>query len=166
VTCYATDGQGHALRKIADQIPLHGETPQAFTVEPADGQNARAVFEHCDCAHVAPRGRMMLKRFIPMICIGATAVLAVVMPLDAQQPQPAPAVPALAELVKKESEPPLADLRRAIDAKSSDGFAKAFGRLTQACNRCHQEAGVGFIVIRVPTASPFSNQLFPPTETR
>jgi hypothetical protein len=162
------------------------------------------------------------KHFFLTLWVAATAVLAVVIPLDAQQPQPAPvadpAVPALAdimsatqlrhlklaysgkvmnwplagyelgliqqnfdaaerhyavfkdiplaELVKTESGPPLADLRRAIDAKSSDGFAKAFVRLTQACNRCHQAAGVGFIVIRIPTASPFSNQLFPPTETR
>ena len=72
----------------------------------------------------------------------------------------------LADLIKQESEPPLADLRRAIDARNSDGFVQAFVKLTQACNRCHQAAGVGFIVIRVPTASPFSNQLFPPTETR
>lgn len=161
-----------------------------------------------------------MKRFILMIGIGATAVLAAVVRLDAQQSQPAadPAVPALADimsttqlrhlklayagkvanwplagyelgliqqsfdsaarhypvfkgipladLIKQESEPPLADLRRAIDARSSDGFVKAFDRLTQACNRCHQAAGVGFIVIRIPTASPFSNQLFPPTETR
>jgi hypothetical protein len=72
----------------------------------------------------------------------------------------------LADLVKQESAPPLADLRRAIDAKSSDGFAKAFGQLTEACNRCHRSAGVGFVVIRIPTASPFSNQFFPPTQTR
>jgi hypothetical protein len=72
----------------------------------------------------------------------------------------------LADLVKQESAPPLADLRRAIDAKSSDGFAKAFGQLTEACNRCHRSAGVGFVVIRIPTASPFSNQLFPPTQAR
>jgi hypothetical protein len=164
----------------------------------------------------------MTKRFILTICAGATAVLAAVVPLDAQQPQPAPAADpaapeladimsttqlrhlklaysgkvanwplagyelglirqsfdaaarhypvfkgiALAELVKRESEPALADLRRAIDAKSSDGFVQAFVKLTQACNRCHQAAGVGFIVIRVPTSSPFSNQLFPPIETR
>jgi hypothetical protein len=38
--------------------------------------------------------------------------------------------------------------------------------LSSERNRCHQEVGVGFIVIRIPTASPFSNQLFPPTETR
>jgi hypothetical protein len=72
----------------------------------------------------------------------------------------------LAELIKSESEPPLADLRKSIDAKNLDDFARAFGKLTDACNRCHREAGVGFIVIRVPTSSPFSNQLFPPTETR
>lgn len=72
----------------------------------------------------------------------------------------------LAEFIKSESEPPLADLRKAIDAKNLDDFATAFGKLTDACNRCHRAAGVGFIVIRVPTSSPFSNQLFPPTETR
>ena len=72
----------------------------------------------------------------------------------------------VAELVKQESAPPIADLRRAIDAKSSDGSAKAFVRLTEACNGCHRAAGVGFIVIRTPAASPFSNQLFPPTEAR
>jgi len=72
----------------------------------------------------------------------------------------------LAELIKSESEPPLADLRKAIDAKNLDDFATAFGKLTDACNRCHRAAGVGFIVIRIPTSSPFSNQLFPPTETR
>jgi hypothetical protein len=164
----------------------------------------------------------MMKRFILTIGLGATAVLAAVVRLDAQQAQPAPvadpAVPALADimsttqlrhlklayagkvenwplagyelgliqqsfdaaarrypvfkdipladLIKQESEPPLADLRRAIDAKNGDGFVRAFGRLTQACNRCHQAAGVGFIVIRIPTASPFSNQLFPPRGTR
>jgi hypothetical protein len=72
----------------------------------------------------------------------------------------------LADLIKNESEPPLADLRKAIDAKNLDDFAGAFGRLTDACNRCHRAAGVGFIVVRIPTSSPFSNQLFPPTETR
>ena len=72
----------------------------------------------------------------------------------------------LAQLIKNESEPPLADLRKAVDAKSSEDFGKAFGKLTDACNRCHRAAGVGFIVIRVPTSSPFSNQLFPPIEAR
>jgi hypothetical protein len=57
-------------------------------------------------------------------------------------------------------------LRKAVDAKSSGDFGKAFGKLTDACNRCHRAAGVGFIVIRVPISSPFSNQLFPPIEAR
>jgi hypothetical protein len=72
----------------------------------------------------------------------------------------------LAQLIKNESEPPLVDLRKAVDAKSSEDFGKAFGKLTDACNRCHRAAAVGFIVIRVPISSPFSNQLFPPIEAR
>lgn len=163
-----------------------------------------------------------MNRIILTACAGAAATVAAILPLDAQQSQPAgasdPVTPALADimattqfrhlklaysgkvlnwplagyeldlmqrsfdtaarlyptvkdlsladLVKQESAPPLADLRRAIDAKSSDDFAKAFVRLTEACNRCHRSAGVGFVVIRIPTASPFSNQLFPPPQTR
>jgi hypothetical protein len=72
----------------------------------------------------------------------------------------------VAELIKQESAQPIADLRRAIDAKSSDGSVKAFVRLTKACNGCHQAAGVGFIVIRSPAASPFSNQLFTPADAK
>ncbi len=70
----------------------------------------------------------------------------------------------LAQLIKDESGPPVADLGKAIEIKSSADFTKAFARLTQACNHCHREAGVGFIVIRIPTSSPFSNQLFPPEQ--
>jgi hypothetical protein len=70
----------------------------------------------------------------------------------------------LAQLVKDESEPPLADLAKAIEMKSSADFTHAFARLTDACNHCHRNAGVGFIVMRVPTSSPFSNQLFPPVQ--
>ncbi len=35
-------------------------------------------------------------------------------------------------------------------------------RLTTACNSCHAAAHVSFIKVRGPTASPFSNQFFPP----
>ena len=41
-------------------------------------------------------------------------------------------------------------------------FASTFGELTVACNACHQSVGRGFVVMRVPTASPFSDQVFPP----
>ena len=68
----------------------------------------------------------------------------------------------LAQLIKDESGPPLADLGKAIERKNSADFIKAFGKLTDACNRCHQAAGISFIVIRIPTSSPYSNQLFPP----
>lgn len=57
---------------------------------------------------------------------------------------------------------PAAEIDAAIKAKDGGRFAKAFGELTRACNSCHQAQGVGFIVIKVPTASPFSNQVFTP----
>lgn len=60
---------------------------------------------------------------------------------------------------------PLADLDAAIAAKDSAGFRKAFDSLTGACNACHRAAGHGYIVIKRPGASPFSNQAFTP-ETR
>ena len=48
----------------------------------------------------------------------------------------------LARLIKDESGPPLADLGKAIERKNSADFIKAFGKLTDACNRCHREASV------------------------
>jgi hypothetical protein len=50
----------------------------------------------------------------------------------------------------------------AIEVKDSMKFAKGFSELTAACNACHQAIGRGFIVIQVPTASPFSDQSFSP----
>ena len=70
----------------------------------------------------------------------------------------------LAQLIKDESGPPLADLGKAIERKNYADFARAFTKLTEACNRCHRDAKAGFIVIRIPTSSPFSNQLFPPAQ--
>ncbi len=58
--------------------------------------------------------------------------------------------------------PPAQQIGEAINAKDSKKFATAFGDLTAACNSCHQAIGRGFIVIKVPTASPFSNQSFAP----
>ncbi|MGB6909951.1 MAG: hypothetical protein WBE01_09515 [Methyloceanibacter sp.] len=59
---------------------------------------------------------------------------------------------------------PIQLIHDAIEAKDSTKFSKAFNDLTAACNACHQAIGRGFIVIQVPTASPFSNQLFSPRE--
>jgi hypothetical protein len=63
---------------------------------------------------------------------------------------------------KDDSGPPLADVARAVAAGNKQDFVNAFERLTAACNACHQSAHVGFIKIRVPTSSPFTDQSFPP----
>ena len=62
---------------------------------------------------------------------------------------------------------PTDDVERAIGAKDSAAFAKAYGRLTTSCNACHEATGLGFIEIRVPRlspleTSPFSDETFPP----
>jgi len=52
-----------------------------------------------------------------------------------------------------------------MSRSAADGahFATAFADLTAAaCNGCHRAGQVGFITIRIPTASPFSNQSFTP----
>ena len=46
------------------------------------------------------------------------------------------------------------DLDDAIKAKDEQKFTKAFGKLTAACNSCHEAAGFEFIKIRVPRLSP------------
>jgi len=58
--------------------------------------------------------------------------------------------------------PPVKALRESIAARDGAGFDQAFGALTNACNGCHQSIGRSFIVIKVPTASSFSNQVFAP----
>lgn len=57
---------------------------------------------------------------------------------------------------------PVQRLEEAIQKKDPKKFAAAFNELTAACNGCHQAIGRGFIVIKVPTSSPFSNQVFEP----
>jgi len=61
--------------------------------------------------------------------------------------------------IRKNTEPVLADLRRAISDENNSRFEAAYIRITAACNQCHQAAGFGFIVVQVPTKSPFNNQL-------
>jgi hypothetical protein len=56
---------------------------------------------------------------------------------------------------------PAQSVADAIEAKDSRRFAKAVSEFTDGCNACHQSIGRGFIVMRVPTASPFSDQVFP-----
>lgn len=57
---------------------------------------------------------------------------------------------------------PLEAVGDAVAAGDSRRFARTFGELTAGCNACHQLIKHGFIVMRVPEASPFSNQVFTP----
>jgi hypothetical protein len=59
-------------------------------------------------------------------------------------------------------EKPANQIGAAIRSKDSEKFVKTFSELTAACNSCHKSQGYGFIVIRVPTSSPFANELFRP----
>ena len=58
---------------------------------------------------------------------------------------------------------PLAALNRAIQAKDSNQFSEAYGRLTASCNACHQSYDRATIVVRPPTVSSFPDQGFRPT---
>ena len=73
-----------------------------------------------------------------------------------------PADLSLAQLIKDESEPPLAEVAKAIEMKNSADLAKAYRKLTNACNNCHQTAGVGFIVIAFQHARLSAISSLPP----
>ncbi|MEP9380620.1 hypothetical protein ABLE91_28290 [Aquabacter sp. CN5-332] len=57
---------------------------------------------------------------------------------------------------------PIRAIDLAIEKKDGAAFSEGFKSLTAACNACHQGLGRGFIVIQIPTASPFTNQSFAP----
>jgi len=56
----------------------------------------------------------------------------------------------------------ITELEGAIAVRDFNKFSGSFDSLTAACNSCHQAANRGFIVIRRPTQSNFSNQDFSP----
>jgi hypothetical protein len=56
----------------------------------------------------------------------------------------------------------IADLERAVEAKDFAKFSASFDALSQACNSCHQAVGRGFIVIKRPTLSTYTNKDFTP----
>jgi hypothetical protein len=70
----------------------------------------------------------------------------------------------IAGLVQGSTKEPLDSLEQAAKAKDAAGFDEAYGRLTAACNACHQSANVGFITIQAPKSSPFANQDFQPVK--
>ncbi|MDF2115120.1 hypothetical protein PY365_06010 [Roseiarcaceae bacterium H3SJ34-1] len=57
---------------------------------------------------------------------------------------------------------PVQAVADAIKAKNSRAFANTFVALTDGCNACHRSMGLDFIVVKIPTTSPFSDQAFPP----
>jgi hypothetical protein len=57
---------------------------------------------------------------------------------------------------------PVADLEKALDGKDFTAFSSGFGKLTEACNSCHQATGNGFILIKTPSQPAFFNQDFTP----
>lgn len=59
---------------------------------------------------------------------------------------------------------PVQSIADAIAAKDSRRFSRAVGELTAGCNACHQSMGHGYIVMRMPDASPFSDQVFAPQD--
>jgi hypothetical protein len=57
---------------------------------------------------------------------------------------------------------PFRDLEHAIEKHDSRAFVRAYDSLTAACDDCHRAAGQGQIVIRRPTANPYTDQDFAP----
>ena len=68
----------------------------------------------------------------------------------------------IAGLVIGSTKEPMAALDEAAKAGDATRFNEAYGRLTAACNACHQSASVAMIVIQAPKGSPFTNQDFRP----
>jgi hypothetical protein len=59
---------------------------------------------------------------------------------------------------------PLVELKNAINAKAGAQFDTAFGKVTAACNSCHDAAEIGFVTITKPSSSPYSDQSFAPRQ--
>jgi len=68
----------------------------------------------------------------------------------------------VAEMIKTIIVPRIAELEKAVKAKSSAKFMVAFDELTSGCNSCHAGANKPFIRIQRPTESPTTNQNFAP----
>lgn len=62
---------------------------------------------------------------------------------------------------------PVQSISDAIDAKDFKRFTKAVVELTDGCNSCHQTMQRGYIVLQMPTASPFfSDESFAPQKKK
>jgi mono/diheme cytochrome c family protein len=54
--------------------------------------------------------------------------------------------------------PSMDKLDAAIKAKDGSGFDAAYKEVTASCNNCHGALDHGFVVIREPTSSPYTDQ--------
>jgi hypothetical protein len=70
----------------------------------------------------------------------------------------------IVELVETMIREPIDDLGTAIEAKDETKFAVAYGKLTDACNACHQAAKRPFVVIQEPKEGMFPDQDFRPKQ--
>lgn len=66
----------------------------------------------------------------------------------------------IAGLIAGSTKEPMKAVEEAARDKDARRFDEAYGRLTAACNACHQSANVGVIIIQAPKSSPFANQDF------
>jgi hypothetical protein len=57
---------------------------------------------------------------------------------------------------------PMDELARAIDRQDEAAFDAAYEKLTEGCNACHQAANAATVVIKVPNAGSFPDQVFRP----
>ena len=71
----------------------------------------------------------------------------------------------LAQLIKDESGPPLADIGKAIERKNNADFTRAFTKLTEACNRCHRDARSGLHRHPHPDVLPLQQSAISPRTT-
>ena len=68
----------------------------------------------------------------------------------------------IVELVETMIRDPLYELGLAIKEKNETEYAVAYGKLTEACNACHQAAKRSFVVIQEPRDNMFPDQDFRP----
>jgi hypothetical protein len=61
---------------------------------------------------------------------------------------------------------PLAEVRVAVDERNATAFARAYDKLTAACNACHQATNFGFNVVQRPATNPYPNQVFAPVSRK
>src|SRR5690349_12166777 len=72
----------------------------------------------------------------------------------------------VAQMIGALTPKPIEALASAIERKDGKAFAASFDSLTAACNACHAGAKHGFIRIRRPRGSEYSNQDFAPQSPR